>query len=306
MSSPPVCHICSRCVPTQNVYAQKGVWRYLRCPGCGLVVLDNIPDKATLRAYYNDSYEVNFDRHIRAVRYGSRAVLDELRSHFPERGRLLEVGCSYGGFLAAAKSEGWDVTGIELSDTAASYARDRLGLNVISGTVERYRDRVDGLFDVVALFHVIEHVPEPIELLQWCRSLTRPNGLLVLKTPNVASVAARLAGAHWQWVSPPAHLSLYSRKTLECLLNKLGYKPLRFQSVQGDAHNNLFEIVCSVGKRTICRSTESVDRLRQTRYISIVETVCDSFYSPFRVWLDPWLGASMGQPELYALALKLG
>lgn len=145
------------------------------------------------------------------------------------------------------------MTGIELSETAAGYARDHL----------------------------------------------------VLKAPNVSSFIAFVTGASWQWVSPPAHLYLYSPKTLESLLKKAGYQPLAFRSRQGDANNNPFAIVSGIGKQALSRKgEESLSDLRRSLPVRFVEAACEVFYYPLRISIDPWLGTKLRQPELYALAVN--
>ena len=111
----------------RRIFAHKDGWRYLQCPGCGLILLHPVPDEATLRSYYNDSYEVDFDRYAKNLKRGSGSILGDLKRHFPGRGRLLEVGCSYGGFLAEAQRDGWDVTGVELSEASARYKSGNTG-----------------------------------------------------------------------------------------------------------------------------------------------------------------------------------
>ena len=257
----------------------------------------------TLRSYYNDAYEVDFDKYAENIRRGSERILGDLNNQFPTRGRLLEVGCSYGGFLAEARRDGWEVTGVELSETAARYARDQLNLRVFSGSLHDQLKQLQEPYEAVALFHVIEHVPDPAQLLELCRKLIKPRGLLVLKTPNVASLIARLTGASWQWVYPPAHLYLYSPKTLALLLEKAGYQPIVFRSAQGDANNNLFAMVSSVAKKVLSRSsTETLSHIRKTLLVRIVEGTCEFVYYPLRLSIDPWLGGKLQQPELYAVA----
>lgn len=305
MSMDAYCHLCARMVPAGASYARRGPWSYLQCPSCGLVLLHPVPDEAVLRSYYNEDYQVNFDNYFKGVRRRSRAILGQLAKRFPDRGRLLEVGCSYGGFMAEARRDGWDVTGIELSETAASYARENLGLRVLSGSLHGNLNQLGEPYQAVALFHVIEHVPNPVELLEMCRRLIKPKGLLVLKTPNISSFIARLTGGSWHWVSPPAHLYLYSPKTLDLLLKKSGYQPLAFQSAQGDAHNNLFAVASGIARQALSRSNpDSLSHARQSLPGRILETACDVMYYPLRVLVDPWLGAKLYQPELYALAMN--
>lgn len=303
MSSQPFCHLCSRVIPEGAVYIQKGQWSYLQCPDCRLVFLNPIPDEATLSSYYNVAYEVDFERYTENIRRGSARVLGDLKRGFPERGRLLEVGSSYGGFLAEARRDGWDVTGIELDERATRYAREQFGLRVFLGTLHDHLERLQGPYEVVAMFHVIEHVPAPVQLLQICRKLLKPGGLLILKTPNVESLVAKLTGASWQWIYPPAHIHLYSPTTLATLLVKAGYQPVLFRSAQGDANNNLFATISSVAKQVLSRSSnESLAHLRKSLGVRIVEGVCECIYYPFQLLIDPWLENRLWQPELYAVA----
>jgi 2-polyprenyl-3-methyl-5-hydroxy-6-metoxy-1,4-benzoquinol methylase len=303
MSPDPFCQLCDRTILEGEIYAQKDGWSYLRCPGCGLVLLHPIPDEATLRVFYNDGYEVDFERYAKNIRQGAESILRDLKKQFPNRGRLLEVGCSYGGFLAEARRDGWEVAGVELSETAACYARDKLNLRVFTGSLHDQLPQLGEPYEAVALFHVIEHVPDPVQLLEQCRKLIRPGGLLVLKTPNVASLIARLTKATWQWVSPPAHLYLYSPKTLALLLEKAGYQPIAYRSAQGDANNNLFAIMSSVAKRSILRSSgQPTSQLRKSLPVRIVERTCEFIYYPFGLSIDPWLESRLWQPELYAVA----
>ncbi len=303
MSSNAVCQLCDHIVSAGDIYARRGSYSYLRCPACGLVFLHPLPDAQVLQDFYNHSYEVDFNSYFQGVKRRSRNTLKELAQRFPEPGRLLELGCSYGGFLDEARRAGWDVTGIEVSQTASTHARERLGLRVFSGTLQDQLPHLDAPYDVLAMFHVIEHIQNPVTLLDACRKLIKPGGLLVLKTPNVASSIARITGSSWHWVSPPAHLYLYSPETLRRLLTKSGYQPLTFQSSQGDAHNNLFAVASGIVRKTLLRSnTESLAHVRRTLPLKIFQAACETLYYPFRILVDPWLGNKLRQPELYAVA----
>jgi SAM-dependent methyltransferase len=302
--STALCRICDRSVSAQNKYAQRGPWSYFRCSSCGLVFLHPAPDDKALQDFYNNSYEVEFHSYFNGVRRRAKIALDELETHFPEHGRLLEVGCSYGGFLAEAQSKGWDVTGVELSETAADHARS-LGLRVFSGSLPDQVQQLGAPYDVLAMFHVIEHVRDPFALLELCRRLIKPRGLLVLKTPNVESSIAKITKSSWHWVSPPAHLYLYSPGTLKKLLTKAGYRTVTLNSSQGDAHNNLFSIASGISRRAFFQSnTQSLAHVRRTLPIRLVEIACEIAYYPFRILMDPWLGATLRQPELYAVAMN--
>src|SRR5207245_96199 len=100
--------------------------------------------------------------------------------------RLFDIGCGMGFFLDLMRREGWETMGVEPAPNAARHARERLGLDVVEGTIETAR--VDGPFDVVTLWYVLEHVPNPVEILDRAAALLRPGGLLIVRVPNQAAV----------------------------------------------------------------------------------------------------------------------
>jgi hypothetical protein len=129
------------------------------------------------------------------------------------------VGCGHGLLLDEARKRGYDVTGLELSRSAASYARETLGLDVREDAFEDFAD-AEG-FDVVVLADVIEHLDDPHAALDACASLLRPDGVLCVVTPDPSSPTATLAGKRW-WGYVPAHTNLLPRRTLLELLSVRG------------------------------------------------------------------------------------
>jgi cyclopropane fatty-acyl-phospholipid synthase-like methyltransferase len=278
----------------------------MRCSGCGTVSLNPIPDEEALRAYYNETYVVPPEAYARGAAANAPVILRELTRSFPSNGRLLEIGCSYGLFLRAASQEGWDVTGIELDAAAASYGKEHLGLKILPGTLESEIPRLDPPYDVIAAFHVIEHVQDPIGFLKLCRQLLKAKGVLILKTPNVASWIAGTTGPYWQWLSPPAHIHLFSPQSLELALGKCGFEVNKIWSQRGDAHNNLFELAAAFGRYFGSRKQEHGSANRRKTWserweVNAALTVSDFIYYPLEVFVDPWLGSKGLQPELVAI-----
>ncbi len=136
-------------------------------------------------------------------------------------GRLLDVGCGNGRFLAQMRELGWEVTGVEPDPIAVQVARERFGLEVFQGTLEE-AGFPDNSFDAITMNHVIEHVPDPIGLLTECRRLLKPGGKLVVVTPNIRSLGARLFGEAWRGWEPPRHLFLFSPKSLRVCAQRAG------------------------------------------------------------------------------------
>ncbi len=137
-------------------------------------------------------------------------------------GRLLEVGCGAGARLARLRDRGWDAHGQEVDAVAAEVARQTYDLPVVVAPLES-AGFSENSFDAVASNHVIEHVPDPVELLKQSWRLLRPGGELIIVTPNVDSFLHRHFGACWRALDPPRHLHLFCPKTLGQAAERAGF-----------------------------------------------------------------------------------
>ena len=205
-------------------------FRVVRCPRCGLVFVNPRLRPEALQRLYDDTgyFEggVYGGEHSAAMllqRAWTAGRLDLIRSAWRGTGppRLLEVGCGYGHFLAAARRRGYDVTGVELSGPAAECARDRLGLTVYQGQLAEVD--LAGGFDVIAAWDTLEHVPDPVAFLRTARGLLRDDGLLAFSTPYVTSLPARLLGARWWTLKPAEHIWHYSPATHRLVGARAGF-----------------------------------------------------------------------------------
>jgi len=219
------CPLCSG-TAARHLVTKRG-FDVLRCQGCGLVFVWPRPTGEELEAFYSaGGYHADVDEAERRRTFAER--LARIEDLAPRRGRLLDVGCASGLFLDVARGEGWDVAGVDLNRNSVDAARER-GLDVRHGDLGA-QDFAPGGFDVVTLFDAIEHTGEPRALLEQCHRLLRPEGLLVVTTPNVSGLVPRVTwglfgltlGA-WEHPTPPGHLVQFSRATLERLLGECGY-----------------------------------------------------------------------------------
>ena len=137
-------------------------------------------------------------------------------------GRLLELGCGAGSSLDYQRFYGFQVTGVEPSAAAARVARTRYGLEVRVGALEdaRFPERS---FDVAHLSHVFEHLSDPVATLRELHRVLEPEGLLVLKLPNIAGVSAGRFGPFWLGLDLPRHLYHFSPETITALLQRHGF-----------------------------------------------------------------------------------
>ena len=303
-------HICSLCSFTRGSkphYTVRGSWKYAHCGHCGALSLDPIPSREALQSYYNETYMVPVEAYAMGAARNAPEALRELGARLEHPGKLLEIGCSYGFFLERAQKDGWEVMGIELDDAAAKHGREKLGLKILSGTLESEFARLEPPYDAIATFHVIEHTREPLELLRLCRELLAKNGVLILKTPNVSSWIADVTGSWWQWLCPPAHIHLFSPKTLEMALTNTGFRVDRIWSCRGDANNNAFELACALGRYASSRKRMEAGINGRKSWsdrwqVNAARAASEIVYSPFGFFLDPWLGRKGLQPELVATA----
>ena len=139
---------------------------------------------------------------------------------FTRSGRLLDLGCAYGFFLKQARCH-FEVFGIELAEHAAASCRDA-GLNVLSGAADGTNMEQIGEVDVITMFDVIEHLPQPGKVLALCYRYLKPGGIIVITTGDFASIVARWTGAKWRLMTPPQHLWYFTKESLLRISRQFG------------------------------------------------------------------------------------
>src|SRR6266498_1686762 len=166
--------------------------RFGRCPRCQLAQLASDDTQVDdLDGYYAHEYQLDGAEFVtgqssplaRVRQYAFHVMGRRIEARAP-KGRLLDVGCGTGIFLAVMRERGWRVAGLEPNEAWAAQLRRNLDLEVHTGTLERVPPTL-GQFDVVTMLDVIEHLADPLAALAADRRVLRPGGLLVLTTPNL-------------------------------------------------------------------------------------------------------------------------
>jgi SAM-dependent methyltransferase len=211
----------------------------LEC-GCGMVFLYPHPDAAELAGMYGAGYFEGWggggdeDAAARAVKQLTfSSQLDLLRNVKP--GRVLDVGCATGYFIEVAAAAGWEPYGVEVSEFAASVAARSFGDRIFQGTLEQ-ADYPDRHFDLVMLSDLLEHIPEPLPFLREVRRVLAPGGVLMIVTPDVGSLSARIMGRRWNHYHRE-HLHYFSAQTIDRLLAGAGFSVR--SSVAAPKHLNI-------------------------------------------------------------------
>lgn len=220
---------------------ERDGFHIVQCASCGLVYVGEDPASIDFDALYDERYYTgghagaftDYLGQAPARRAAARRRLWSLRRLKPS-GRLLDVGCAAGFFLAEAARH-YEVQGVEPSRFAARFAREQMGLPVFAGTLHQA-----GLpaahFDLVTLWDVVEHVPDPAALLAEVRRVLAPHGRVVLTTGDIGSAYARACGCDWHLMTPPWHLYFFSRETLGRTAARAGLRIVRVaaRGVAGD------------------------------------------------------------------------
>jgi SAM-dependent methyltransferase len=217
-----------------------GQFTIVRCTKCSLHYLNPRPTMSELACHYPEDYapfatpppyelpplkrySVDYGLHKRR-----RALLQYKRG-----GWLLEIGCANGLFLDAMRRvEGWQVQGVEISESAVRSARERLGLQVFQGTLADAHYG-DDRFDAVVMWDVLEHVHDPQETLCEIRRVLKHDGVLLLRLPLLDCWDRRLFGRYWIGWDAPRHLTTFSLRTLQRMLCQTGFELERAASISG-------------------------------------------------------------------------
>lgn len=239
----------------------------LRCRQCGLVYLDHLPSENALRDFYSEHYyfDGGYQDYIAEkpfIQLNGRARLREI-VRMRGTGRLLEIGCALGFFLEEARKAGFDVNGVEISPYGSRYAREELGLPVMTGTLESC-DYPKSSFDVVVMWDVIEHLAYPRKVLKRVGELMKPDGLLVFTTVDAGSLYARLMGKGWHLYDIPEHLVYYDRRTVQKALDDTGFAACRITN-NGNRYAvgyMLYRLEAMYGKRFFRPLRSACERLR--------------------------------------------
>lgn len=210
------------------------------CLRCGLTHVNPQPTQEDLAGFYETVFHTPawYKRfpHLRDFDYFGEAASDGaahqsyvalVRQQVP-RGSWLDVGCGHGRLGAEAAAAGYEVFGVDPNPLAVRAARGRLGSDrVFPGPVEEAGFPPDR-FTVVSLVGTIEHLKRPLETLREIHRILAPGGLILVQTPNLASLQYRQHRANWEQFTPPGHLVYFTPRTLRAMLQAAGFRQVRF------------------------------------------------------------------------------
>jgi SAM-dependent methyltransferase len=201
----------------------------VECRACTHVFSNPQPTPGELARYYQSDYHV-FRLPPQDPRPIAEAVDrrgDQAYMHLPviREGAFLDVGCATGNCLAVMQALGMRVRGVEVSPVAGRIAQER-GLDVIVGTLDQAA-LPDAAFDVVGMSHVLEHIQDPVPVLEACRRVLVPGGRLVIAVPNIRSLGFESYGMHWIGLDPPVHVHQFTPDSLKAAAQRAGFEQMK-------------------------------------------------------------------------------
>lgn len=223
--TPRPCPTCGGVDATLEL--EKDHMRIVRCTACDLVYVSPTFDEAHYKKVYRSTEYQEIVRDLgesshdyRVQRFGRERVEIMARYVSTARPRMLDVGCSTGFVVEAARERGWDAVGLDLNPSAVEYGKGR-GLDLRAVALEDAGFE-PASFDAVCLFDVLEHLIDPVRALRACARLVRQGGIVFLYVPNYDSASRLLMGQDAHFIWPTHHLNYYTPITIRDLLHREG------------------------------------------------------------------------------------
>lgn len=205
-----------------------------------LLVTTPRPEDDNLNAYYesedyishSDSSNSLFDKIYQIVRnYTLRKKIKLINSFELSDKLMLDIGAGTGDFLVRCKNSGWKVEGVEPNKNARELAEHKLGTKLKTQISELGSEK----YDVITMWHVLEHVPNLVDYASQLKGLLKANGTLVVAVPNHKSYDAANYGKFWAAYDVPRHLWHFSQKAIEMLFAKESMKVVKYLPMKFDA-----------------------------------------------------------------------
>jgi SAM-dependent methyltransferase len=231
-------------------FEKSGEFPYVRCRTCGLIYLHERPTQQEIQQYYPPEY-LPYRKAIQDERYPwmRKARRRNINTYCRivqestnlKNGRVLDIGCATGIFLDAMRDQSWEPKGVEISEPAVRYARQRFNLDVFHGQLNDLQVE-PGYFDAITMWNVIEHLYQPLETFVETFRLLKPEGVLLLVFPSWESTDRRLFGTCWVGFDAPRHLYVFPRSVMIKMLAAAGYGVVQLMP----APNNYFAFIASL------------------------------------------------------------
>jgi 2-polyprenyl-3-methyl-5-hydroxy-6-metoxy-1,4-benzoquinol methylase len=214
------CKICkSTNINNINLYG----YEYSVCSDCSALYLNNVPEKKEVEHYYEKEYLIEQKDILqiekrRIFRISENIQLISIISKYATApAKILDIGCDKGYFLDEARRYDYDVNGLELSDESIKYCINT-GINV-----KKNIDDYEYNFDIITMWHSLEHFPDPNEFLKKLKNKMEKGAYIFIRVPNYDNIWRKIFGKNWTWLQPENHYFQYNQQSLRKLLELNGF-----------------------------------------------------------------------------------
>lgn len=241
-SKKPRCILCNS--SEREELLTKDSWQVHRCISCGLGVLDPRPTKEEIVKLYGQEYfaqpsqgkmEQDSPEFVHRLSLESSRIRF-VRSH-KKKGELLDMGCGNANFLFACQKKGFSVQGMDISDYAVNYAREELKLQISVGDVGDVK-LPHNYFDVITMWHFLEHTENPREVILQAKQWLKKDGVMIIDVPNYESTDAKAEWENWVGWQLPYHLFHFTPSSLRQLLKETGFKVIKTKDYHSESVKN--------------------------------------------------------------------
>jgi 2-polyprenyl-3-methyl-5-hydroxy-6-metoxy-1,4-benzoquinol methylase len=226
----------------KDLFLTQEPFKILECKECGLLYTTPRPNKDEIGRYYKSeeyySHQENKEGFIPKVYEKVKSV--NLKNKYgiategKEKGKALDIGCGVGDFLHTMEQHGWDCTGVEPSEDAKAIAKKRIKGQLLSS--EEQENLLDNCFDVITMWHVLEHVDDISWQIQQLYRLCKPGGRIIIALPNYKSYDGQYYKAEWAAYDVPRHLNHFNKETLNKILEESGLRHVKTEKLVWDAY----------------------------------------------------------------------
>jgi SAM-dependent methyltransferase len=268
--APSIRH-CRACGEGGLVFRYRiGAFPILLCPRCGSLTTNHRMTASAAADWYDSDYYrggdyADYESSEQLLKRNFRRFVRRMRAVHTGT-RLLEVGCSYGYFLDVARDT-WDVEGIDVSETAR-VAAGRLVDRVVCGDLLT-ENITPGRYDWIVAWDTIEHLDDPRAFVRRFAELLKPGGYVALTTGDVSSFVARTMGKQWRLLTPPSHLTFFSRPGMKSMLDAAGFDQIAFRTAGYDRALDfaLYRLLSDQAYRSIMKGFPGLQRwLKQSGF----------------------------------------
>jgi 2-polyprenyl-3-methyl-5-hydroxy-6-metoxy-1,4-benzoquinol methylase len=252
-----------------------------RCMNCQLMVTQPLPISQDIGRYYPPRYRG--DRHAFTGKLRTTLRARAIEKCFPKnfRGRLLDIGCGDGSFAREMKSRGWDVSATEIDpDVIQRLASEGIDARLSPQAMERGFEQK---FDAITTWHVLEHVENPRQTLEWIRGQLADGGAFQATVPNAGCIQAKVLGRHWIHLDVPRHRQHFTAATLRAMLESAKFKVEKRANFAWEY--DLFGVIQSALNMVCAKPNVLFDKLTHAQVdpakpASIVDTVVSFALAP--------------------------